>query len=292
MPPIPRLCWKRITFRPWLAILDLKSSHKGLGEPRILRRSLMLSKATLTHFMWLQILPMARASPHLHSIRGCRRPSKSSLPCELGDSCPTDQISRLCSGALPTMSIRFCAVPSRGIYQSSSRPNSIWSSTSRQPRCLASTCQTRCNCWPTRSSNEASRVCHASWRSDNGVATRCARATASDSGSRISQQSLAQQIRRGNLSFRRGLKEKGFVEGQNVVIAFRWAEGAYNRLPSLADELVALRIAVLFAAGGQPSALAAKAATSTVPVVFSAVNDPDRLGLVASFNRPGGNVPA
>ena len=92
------------------------------------------------------------------------------------------------------------------------------------------------------------------------------------------------------MSFRRGLQEKGFVEGQNVVIAFRWAEGAYNRLPSLADELVALRIAGPFAAGGQPSALAAKAATSTVPVVFSAVNDPDRLGLVASFNRPGGNV--
>jgi putative tryptophan/tyrosine transport system substrate-binding protein len=91
-------------------------------------------------------------------------------------------------------------------------------------------------------------------------------------------------------AFKRGLQETGFVEGHNVVIAFRWAEGAYNRLPSLAAELVALRVAVLFAAGGQPSAIAAKAVTSTVPIVFSAVNDPDRLGLVASYNRPGGNV--
>ena len=91
-------------------------------------------------------------------------------------------------------------------------------------------------------------------------------------------------------AFRQGLQETGFLEGQNVVIAFRWAEGAYSRLPGLAAELVGLRVAVLFAAGGQPSALAAKAATSTVPIVFSSVNDPDRLGLVVSFNRPGGNV--
>jgi len=91
-------------------------------------------------------------------------------------------------------------------------------------------------------------------------------------------------------AFRQGLQETGFVEGQNVVIAFRWAEGAYERLPDLAAELVALRVAVLFAAGGPPSALAAKASTSTIPIVFSAVNDPERLGLVASYNRPGGNV--
>jgi putative tryptophan/tyrosine transport system substrate-binding protein len=91
-------------------------------------------------------------------------------------------------------------------------------------------------------------------------------------------------------AFRQGLAESGFVEGQNLAIAFRWAEGHYDRLPALATELVNLNVSVLFAAGGPPSAFAAKGATATTPIVFSAVNHPVELGLVASLNRPGGNV--
>jgi len=91
-------------------------------------------------------------------------------------------------------------------------------------------------------------------------------------------------------AFRRGLRETGFVEGQNLAIAFRWAEGRSEPLAALASQLVELRVAVLFAAGGTTTALAAKAATQTIPIVFSAVPDPVGLGVVASLNRPGGNV--
>ena len=91
-------------------------------------------------------------------------------------------------------------------------------------------------------------------------------------------------------AFRGGLRESGFVDGQNLVIAFRWAEGHYEQLRDLAAELVAMHVAVLMAAGGPPSALAAKTATSAIPIVFSSVYDPVQLGLVASLNRPGANV--
>jgi putative ABC transport system substrate-binding protein len=91
-------------------------------------------------------------------------------------------------------------------------------------------------------------------------------------------------------AFRRGLKEGGFSEGQNVAIELRWAHGDYSKLPALAADLVSRRVNVLTAVGGDPSPLAAKRATSTIPIVFGMGGDPVSDGLVESFNRPGGNV--
>lgn len=138
------------------------------------------------------------------------------------------------------------------------------------------------------SAHEAAGVRHTCRRRSGCLAARRACAAVGDARNRISKQQAPGENETILVAFRRGLKEVGYVGGQNVTVEYRWADNQYERLPALAADLVGRRVAVIVSNG--PPIATAKAATSTIPIVFVVGFDPLTFGLVTSLNRPSGNL--
>ena len=127
------------------------------------------------------------------------------------------------------------------------------------------------------------------WRRDR-IAVCRARPTEADAAIGLLGSTSADKSTRVLDALRAGLKESGFIEGQSVTIEYRWAHGKYGRLPALAADLVNRQVTVIVTTGSEPSALAAKAATNKIPIIFVIDGDPVNIGLVDSLNNPGGNI--